>query len=358
MIIETKKAMDQHKKIIDGRIDDWDVIMNRSEIDIDSRLKDFNKVAERIQKENLRNEKFKGRIEEEMDGVSKLSKNLEKEIKELVNVVKLLDNERIEDGKNHDVLQGKMDVLSKDVESVLKKAQEISKNNEEMQEEFIKNVVINFDDFKQASVEDFNTLNKRINLIIPALDQITDLEHDVELLKKKGNKQFRYDKKDIRSPLMSVMQGIEIDQKRLQRSGSKSRSRSKGRLTRQRLRGQIRSLSDEESPDSYHPSRDNSPIDQIMRKDKHSKKKLEILRKSELKVASSVRSGYYSKRHQPRTEIESDNDSNVTFQKGKSGRKDDLEVQEFSDPDDSIHERRRGFKNSGRNKQPNKGKFI
>lgn len=75
----------------------------------------------------------------------------------------------------------------------------------------------------KASVEDFNSLNKKINIIAEAIDHIEDIDKEIELLKRNQRPKVKVNKKDITSPLSSAMQVMEIDKGKVSFPGSKSK---------------------------------------------------------------------------------------------------------------------------------------
>jgi hypothetical protein len=100
-------------------------------------------------------------------------------------------------------------------------------------------------------------------------------------------------------------------------------------------------------------SRDISPVEEYMRKDQNSKKKLQILKKSELKVLksnrlTSERSKDKFQKPKPNADNhESEVESDMTFQKDKSGLEDDLKVEDI---ESTQRQKREHFRISNRDK--------
>lgn len=375
MVVETKKVIDQHNRKIDEQFDDWDVRKNRNDLELEAKMSQFNKVADKITQDNLKNEKFKNTINDKIDEAVENVNTLEKEMKELVGVVKLLDTERIQDGKITDELQVKVRSMEGDINKCIEQVKGISKGNREMHEDFYNNIVVHFDQFKQASVEDFNSLNKRMNSMVPVLEHVSELDQEIELLKKRHRPKIVYNKKDIKSPLTSVMQEMEIDNKRLSLSNSKSRERRERDYyasTAINLGRRHWPEDEEEEQESQKPdeeeserSRGISPVEEIMRKDFDSRRKFERLQKASSAADKSRKPKEEIKESQVQklkgrsviTPSEESNESDVTFRQGdKTKPEDDLKVEDLTNIGSSQRQKREYFKKSGRDKHdPHKG---
>jgi chromosome segregation ATPase len=115
MIMETRKTIDKHNEKINSQFSEYEVSQNRRDIEFDAKLFEFNQVVDRLTKDNIKNEKFKSGVKEQIDKVDEKYDVLEKEIKEIVGVVKILDGERIRDGRVTDELTAKIKALQQDV---------------------------------------------------------------------------------------------------------------------------------------------------------------------------------------------------------------------------------------------------
>jgi hypothetical protein len=195
------------------------------------------------------------------------------------------------------------------------------------------------------------------------MDQIIELEQEVAFLKQKARPKLIQTNKDIKSPLTSMMQDIEnkLDRK-LHLSNSRSRERparndhTEGGVITMRKNWQGEMDSEEEErrlrPTSDY-SRAVSPVEEFMRKDQNSRKKLQILRKSELKVLQSDRLSSQRSRdkfQKPKTNTdnhESEVESDMTFQRDKSRLDDDLKVEDI---DSTQRQKREHFRRSNRDK--------
>jgi hypothetical protein len=216
----------------------------------------------------------------------------------------------------------------------------IGRYTEETHEEFYKNIAINFDEFKQASVEDFNSINKKISNMIPLLEHIHELDQEVDLLKAKQRPKIVYNKKDLKSPLRSVME--DIDEKKLHLSNSRPRDR----LPRHNFAEEINYQEKEESEDDFHHkrprsdhSRDVSPVEEIMNKDLESKRKLQILKKHDAinikseKHLKTISKNQITKKKRKSVATPSSHNSSLTFQKTSEHKEDsDLIVEDLSSP--------------------------
>lgn len=146
-------------------------------------------------------------------------------MKELVGVVKLLDQERIQDGKFIDEFKVRLRENEQETEVCSQQIQQIVKDNQYFQDEFVKGIESNFEEYKRASVEDFNSLNKKINIMAEVIDHVDEIDQEIELLKRNQRPKIKVNKKDITSPLSSVMQVMEIDKGKVSFPGSKSKER-------------------------------------------------------------------------------------------------------------------------------------
>ena len=360
MIIEVRKTIDKHNSKIDEQFDEWEVKRGRNEIELDAKIYEFSLASEKISKESIKNEKFKVSVREQSEKLDDKCDTLEKEVKELVGIVKLLDQERIQDGRISDDLQNKIKNLRSDVSNCITEINTINKNTDDLQEEFYNNVIINLDEFKHASVEDFNTINKRISNMVPLLEHIHEIDQEIDLLKTKQRPKIIYNRKDLKSPLTSVMQDIDIEEKRMHLSNSRERRRN---YNSQGVDPNKYELHEEEEDEEH--SRDISPVEEIMSKDKDSKRRFQKLKKYE---SAGLKSEQVLKNTQ-RSEVTvikrksvitpSDENSEITFQKEDSVVEDDLKVEEFSGFESSQREKRDFFKSSGRDrKDPHKGKSV
>ena len=77
----------------------------------------------------------------------------------------------------------------------------------------------------KASIEDFNSLNKKLNAMADVIDHISEIDQEIELLKRNQRPKIQVTKKDITSPLMSVMHEMEIDRGKISFPGSRSKER-------------------------------------------------------------------------------------------------------------------------------------
>ena len=165
--------------------------------------------------------------------------------------------------------------MSKEIMKDFNKLEVDIHNYDTQLESYFKEFEESIDVFKNASINDFDSLNKRLTKVSNILTEVSShlLTHDqeIEVLKKQVRPKYEYAKKDITAPLTSTMQGV------FESNPSLSPYR-----TRQTQNIQEMTTSEILNNRQYHRSqeRDVSPnVEEIMQKDINSRRKLETLKR-------------------------------------------------------------------------------
>ena len=148
IVIDTRKIIDEHNSRIDSQFEEWETKRARDNKELEAKLAQFNSISDKILKENLKNEKFRNNVRGDIDEVWKNITTLDKEIKELVGVVKWLDQERIQDGKTIDEFTIKLKNSEKELDSCSQQIKQLIKDHDYFNNEFTKGIEVNFDEYK------------------------------------------------------------------------------------------------------------------------------------------------------------------------------------------------------------------
>lgn len=269
MVIETKEILDSYNEKINSEFSKLDSKRNKQSISFETEMENIKKQIKIIKEENSIDKDFKERTEEEF-----------KTIKELAGILKLLDQERIQDGKILDELRAKVKKNEQINSERFNQAEVTIQNYDKVLDSYFKEFEESLNEFKSASISDFDSLNKRLVKISNVLSEVSDhqstQDQDIDVLKRQIRPKFEYTRKDITSPLTSTMQGV-----------FESGSKYSPYLTRQtevdQNFAQSETINARVTRGSEARSRDVSPnVEEILQKDLDSKRKLDQLKRSKL----------------------------------------------------------------------------
>ncbi|CAI2384864.1 unnamed protein product [Moneuplotes crassus] len=162
----------------------------------------------------------------------------EDDMSEITKVIQELDKDRIQDGKTSDALKQKYELLDERIENLSEALIEVNNILNRTSKIQIDHNDLNI--IKEACLQDFNTLNERINDVAESIDTITTHvdrnEKEIEAMKLVKQPRVSMIRKDISSPLRSSMSqhlGSNLHKRRVESQENSSRYENIQRLTDQ-----------------------------------------------------------------------------------------------------------------------------
>lgn len=186
------------------------------------------------------------RLIREMNDLAKRVDIHDDDLLETTRVIQELDRDRIQDGKTTEILKQKYELLDERVENL---SEAISEMNNIVNR--VSKIQVDHNDLnviKEACLQDFNTLNERINDVSETVEvlshHVEQTEKEIEAIKVVKQPRVSMIKKDIASPLRSSMS------QHLGSNLNKRRSDSQNDLHRME---NIQRLTDQDTFSKYEP---------------------------------------------------------------------------------------------------------
>lgn len=198
-----------------------------------------------IQKENA--SKI-DRVVKELIEINKRVDVHDDDITEMIKVIQELDGDRIQDGKTTEILKQKYDLLDERIENLSEAILEVNNSLNRVAKIQVDNNDLNV--IKEACLQDFTTLNDRINDISETVevmgDHIERNEKEIESIKILKQPKVNMMRKDISSPLRSSMS---------QHLGSNLHKRRSDSQTELNRLENINRLTDQDTFGKYEPKK-------------------------------------------------------------------------------------------------------